>query len=306
MKRVEIPIQGLGRLEFLYSRLEKLNNNARDYCLVIFAGDNGVSCENTSIYEPMSSYGIVKRHLEGNAPTAILLNRLGKKEYIVDVGLARQMENSAIIDHNIRRGSANFLDEDALEKWEVKKAIAAGQRIWDEIDYSRFDIIGLGEIGVANTLCAAALTAVMTANAPAVMAGKGSGDDKVIDKKADIISRALEFRYPEADNLLDLMARFGGLEIAALSGFILEAAKKQKPIVLDGFVTAVAALLASRIDSSVNTYLIAPSLSDERGHRTVLDILGLEPVFDLNINYGEGLAAAIGLFMAEITAKFHD
>lgn len=305
MERVRNSFMGLGNLETLYSRLEKLKSSAQKYCLVIFAGDNGVSYENTSIYEAMSSYRIVERHLEGKSPTALLLSRLGKREYIVDVGLARQIDHAEIIDHNLRRGSANFLREDALYEWEVKRAMAIGQNTWDEINCSSFDIIGIGEIGVANTLCAAALASVITAYSPAAMVGRGSNDDKVVDKKVDIISRALEFRCPESDNIIDLMVRFGGLEIAALAGFILAAARNRKPVVLDGYVTAVAALLASYIDPAVSSCLIAPSLSDERGHQTVLDILDLEPTFDLDINYGEGLASVIGLFLAEMTVKFH-
>lgn len=132
------------------------------------------------------------------------------------------------------------------------------------------------------------------------LVGSGSASDKVIYKKIDILSRAINLRSPDPNDVMDLLARFGGLELAALTGFILAAAKNKKIIMLDGYVTAVAALLASRINRGVSSFLIAPSTIQEPGHGPVLEQLGLKPVFDFAINYGEGLVAAIALFLAEV------
>jgi len=108
---------------------------------------------------------------------------------------------------------------------------------------------------------------------------------------------------PDPNSVTDILARFGGLEIAALAGFMIEACRDGRLVMLDGYVTAVAALLANLVNDKVSSYLIAPSLSDQRGHQLILDRIGLEAVFDLGINYGEGLAAALGMFFGEIMTK---
>ncbi|MDD3268118.1 MAG: nicotinate-nucleotide--dimethylbenzimidazole phosphoribosyltransferase [Syntrophomonadaceae bacterium] len=298
------PFKGLGKLEILYEKLNKIHTEAENYGLLIFAADNGISHENCSIYPAMSSAEIVYSHLEGKSPTVKLLQRLNKNELIVDVGLARQISHPEILERNVCMGSRNFLHSDALEQIEARQAIEIGRSLWDENYISNFDIIGIGEIGVGNTVCAAALASVLTGVEIAEMVGRGSASAKVIDKKVDIISKARTVRCPSKDNVLDLLARFGGLEIAALTGFISRAPEKNRAIMLDGYVTAVAALLASKIDEEVPAFLITPSLSVEPGHHIVLEHLGQEAIFDLDINHGEGLAALIGLFFAEMAMRF--
>lgn len=297
------PDNGLGSLARLQERLEELQCCAGRYGLVLFASDNGISREGTSRYEPMSSSQIVLSHLNGLAPTAFLLQRINRPEYIVDMGLYDSVYHPNLWSCNIRKGSHSFLEGDALNAREVEQALDCGRLIMQRISEQQFDIIGIGEIGIGDTLCAAAIAAVLTGKYPGDLTGRGSSNDKVIGKKNDIICRALEQRYPQKD-VIDILSRFGGLEIAGLTGFILEAAARGIPLMLDGYVTAVAALLASIRDEQVRHYLIAPNLALERGHTLILDRLGIEPVFRLDLNYGEGLASAIGLFMAELACAF--
>ena len=290
----------LGKFAVLNNKIEQLPQGINNYAVLIFAGDNGVSLENFSSYPPLTSRDIVISHLKGESPTAALLNRLGKQEIIVDVGLCHKVNDDKILQRNIARGSKNFLYNDALEKAQVEKSIEVGLSAWEDVAAEKFDIIGVGEIGIGNTLCAAGLAAIITGLELEYLVGSGSASDKVINKKIDILSRAINLRSPDPNDVMDLLARFGGLELAALTGFILAAAKNKKNIMLDGYVTAVAALLASRIDRGVPSFLIAPSTIQEPGHGPVLEQLGLKPVFDFAINYGEGLVAAIALFLAEV------
>lgn len=290
----------MGRMACWHKKLNLMGCNCNDSILLIFAGDNGISCEHTGSYRPMQSALIVKEHLEGRSPTTMLLKQMGSSELIIDVGLATPVDDIRVIDYNIRRGSRNFLYEDALEEAEVLSALQAGAKLWDEIQCTNFDIILVGEIGISDTLCAAAIASSLTGINPMNLTGKGSGDSKVIDKKVDIISRAIALRKPEPDSVTDILVRFGGLEIAALTGFLTRAREKKTPVILDGYVTSVAALLASCIDSSLGEYLLAPSLSDQTGHRLIMERLGLDFLFDMNINYGEGLAAALGLHLARL------
>ena len=290
----------MGRIAGWHKKLESLGCSCNNGILILFAGDNGISHEHTGSYQPLQSALIVKEHLEGRSPATRLLKQAGSSEIIIDVGLASPVADGRVIDYNIRRGSRNFLYEDALQEAEVLSALEAGAQLWDEIAGTNFDIILVGEIGVSDTLCAAAVASSVTGINPVHLTGKGSGDSKVIEKKVDIISRAMALRRPQPDSVADILMRFGGLEIAALTGFITRVREKRIPIILDGYVTAVAALLASCIDSSLGEYLLAPSLSDQTGHRLIIERLGLEFLFDMDINYGEGLAAVLGLHLARL------
>lgn len=296
------PVNGLGSLIRLVRHLQSINCQFRNYGVILFAGDNGISRERTSRYEPMASSQIVISHLRGLAPTSILLKRIGHPEFVVDVGLYNQIDDPALLAFNIKRGTRSFLEGDALTPAEVEQALEVGGLLGKTITSHRFDIIGIGEIGIGDTLCAAAIASVITGRNPKDMTGRGSSDYKVITKKSDIIIKALDERYPQND-IIDVLSRFGGLEIAAITGFILEAAARRIPVMLDGYVTAVAALLASGLDKKVSRYLVAPNLSREQGHRLILQQLNIEPVFKLDINYGEGLVAAMGLFLAELMAE---
>jgi nicotinate-nucleotide--dimethylbenzimidazole phosphoribosyltransferase len=303
MDRGQDKPAGLGGLSRLGQHLQTLSCEARNYGVVLFAGDNGVSREKTSRYDPMDSSSIVISHLIGKSPTALLLNRISRPEIIADFGLYNDVYHPALLEYKICRSSRNFLESDALTPAEVGKALDTAPLLWQRIEADRFDLIGIGEIGIGDTLCAAAIAAVLTNCDPTQMTGYGSAGHKAIGHKVDIINKALNKRCP-AKNIIDLLARFGGLEIAGLTGFILEAAAHGKPVMLDGYVTAVAAMLAAMEDNRVVKYIIAPSLSLEKGHKVILDKLGAEPFFRFDFNYGEGFVSSLGLFMAELVSAF--
>lgn len=299
-----IPVEALGRLSVLYERIREAKSIST--CgVILFAGDNGISLEGTSRYEPLQTCQLVQQHLDGLAPTSRLLSRLGIPEIIVDVGLNTSITDSRVLGRKLQHGTCHFIDRDALAPEQVRRAIETGRAIGEEI-FGLFDIIGVGELGIGDTLCAAALAAVVMGKPPEQIVGRGSADHKVIAKKTEIIYRAICNRSPDACSVTDILGRFGGLEIAALTGFLLGVPDAGRLVMLDGFVTAVAALLANTLDDRVRSCLIAPGLSDQRGHQLVLDQLGLQPVIDLGINYGEGLAAGFGLFFTELlTDWFH-
>lgn len=322
------PYQGLGKLEALHRRLSRFDCSAKNYGLVLFTADHDISKYALSNYEPLSSNRIIEQHLSGAAPTTRMLERLGKREYILDVGLARPISCEAagqpekiefagkyagfssktaeLLSYGINGHSRDFIENNSLTYDEVGLAITAGRDYWYILSKNNFDIMGIGEIGVGNTLSSSALAVAATGSDPKNLVGRGSSSNEVIARKISIIERALNNRTPKYDSILDLLARFGGLEIAAMIGFIGQAAENNMPIMLDGYVTAVAAFLAAIKDKRVHDILIAPSLADQIGHGYILKQLGIEPMFDLNINYGEGLAATFGLFLAESTEIFYN
>lgn len=295
--------QRLGKLSRLMERAGCVAKPVDRYGLVVFAADHGVSVEGYSAYAPLSSADLVNAHLQGISPVARLMQRIHRPEIIVDVGLYHPLEHPRLLSRPVCRTMRSFLSEDAQQPEDVQRAVEAGGALWDENSGWTFDIIGVGEIGVGNTLAAEAITCVLTGLEPEQVVGKGSSENKVLAKKNDIIGRALHYRYPDPNDYLDLLVRFGGLEIAALAGFITKAVESEVCVVLDGFVTTVAAALAAMIKPGTASGLIAASLSAESGHQYLLDRLGLKAALELQLNYGEGLAAAISMFLLEVLCR---
>jgi len=290
----------LGRLGQLLQAVDPMPGHALRSGLVVFAADHEISREGCSAYTPLSTGRLVEYHLQGKSPVSRILKHIDCPEIIVDVGLFHPIHHQAVLSRPVRRGSRAFLEQDALWPEEVEQAQQIGFSLWDAISAYQFDIIGLGELGVGNTLAAEAITCAMLQLRPEQVVGRGSAADKVIRQKIDIINRALQHRRPQPDNCVDLLVRFGGLEIAALSGFIMRSFAMNKKVILDGLVTAVAAALANLVQPGKTHLLIAPSLAEEPAHQYVLAELGLKTLFDMQLNYGEGLAAALSMFLLEV------
>lgn len=290
----------LGKWGKFLQQVNQKGGNPRHNCLVLFAADHGISVENYSAYPPLSTYQLVNRHLSGISPVSRMMKLINRPEIIVDVGLYKTIKHKELRAHSVVPGSRSFLRGDALRADEVEQAIRIGFLLGDEISGFDFDIIGIGEIGVGNTLAAEAITCALLGLMPEQVVGEGSSGSKVIPQKIDIIVKALNHRYPNPDSYLDLLMRFGGLEIAALAGFVARMLTTGLTIILDGFVTALAALLAAMISSPTSGQIISPSLSGERGHSYLLEKLGLEAIWDWQLNYGEGMAAAISLLLMEV------
>ncbi|HQA49677.1 MAG: nicotinate-nucleotide--dimethylbenzimidazole phosphoribosyltransferase [Syntrophomonadaceae bacterium] len=296
----EFYLQRLGKLSQLLTEASTLPIELHHSGLVIFAADHGISTEGYSAFEPLRTELLVRLHLEGKSPVSRILRCIDKPEIIVNAGLYRPIYHKRLINHPIRRGTRPFLVEDALTRLEVEQAVQMGFSLWDEISGWQFDIIGLGELGVGNTLAAEALACAMLNLEPEQVVDRGSADYKVIRQKADIIKRALKHRYPEPHDYKDLLMRFGGLEIAALTGFVVRMFTLNKMVILDGLVTTVAAALASLIVPGKTELLIAPSLAGEIAHQYLLEKIGLQAIWDGQLNYGEGLAAALSVFLLNI------
>lgn len=279
-----------------------------DYALLVFAGDNGVSCERLSSYEPLSSWIIAVKHLTSRSFTARLMQRLNREEWVIDVGLARDLPvepERLISDLKVVQGTGNMLSGPALNREQVEKSLQAGEATVRIMVGQGKQALGLGEIGVGNTLSAYALTSVLLGLPPSMVVGWGSdatGD--LYAQRLDLVTRInLRIRDLPRD-LMTLMEEVGSSEIIAMAGAILCASRLNIPVMLDGYVSAVAALLASQVDERCVRVLIPSTLTREKAHQRVLNKLGLSPLFDLNLGYGEGLAAGLGLFVLEMANDF--
>jgi nicotinate-nucleotide--dimethylbenzimidazole phosphoribosyltransferase len=166
------------------------------------------------------------------------------------------------------------------------------------------DILAVGELGIGNTTAAAALASVFTGLAPEEIVGRGTGvADGALARKTEVVRAALERHRPSPSDPLGVLAAVGGLELAAMAGFLLEGARRQRPLVVDGFLAGVAALVARAMDPSVVPYLVASHVSAERGARAVLETLGLQPLLDLGLRLGEGTGACLAADLVRTAVK---
>jgi len=300
----------LGNISLLQEKLKMLNISPGplNYALLVFAGDNGVSLERLSSYEPLSSWIIAARHLTGRSWTARLMERLNREEWVIDVGLARDLplESGRLIsDLKAVSGTGNILSGPALNQAQVKKSLQAGEAAVETQVRKGKLALGIGEIGVGNTLSAYVLAGMLLGLPPSQVVGWGSDATGILyPARLDLVTRINHRIKDLPQDVMRLLEEVGSSEIIAMAGAILGASRLNIPVMLDGFVSAVAALIACRIDERCVRILNASTSTREKCHTQVLDELGLSPLIDLNLGYGEGLAAGLGLFLLELANNF--
>jgi nicotinate-nucleotide--dimethylbenzimidazole phosphoribosyltransferase len=223
---------------------------------------------------------------------------------VVDVGVKEELPPvHGVRPARVMSGTRNFTKGPAMTRDEAVKALEVGIAVAGELAREGVTLIGLGEMGIANTTAASALTAAYTGRAPAELTGRGTGiDDKVLQHKISVIERALRL-HAGATDPLDVLARLGGLEIAGLAGVVLGAAAHSIPVLTDGFIATAGALAAARICPAAAGAIIASHRSVEAGHRIQLEALGKKPLFDFDLRLGEGTGAALAMTVVEASVR---
>jgi nicotinate-nucleotide--dimethylbenzimidazole phosphoribosyltransferase len=207
-------------------------------------------------------------------------------------------------DRKINFGTKNFIHGPAMTKQEAIKSVEAGIEVFEEELLNGVDIAGIGDMGIGNTTASSAITVCFTKKNAEDVTGRGTGiDDETLKNKIKIIKTALKINRPDSADPIDVLAKVGGFEIGGLAGIILAAASKRVPILIDGFISGAAALIAYYIEPKVKDYMIAGHCSVERGHRIILEHIGLKPILDLDLRLGEGTGAALGMNIIEAAVK---
>jgi nicotinate-nucleotide--dimethylbenzimidazole phosphoribosyltransferase len=300
------PIGSLGRLEDLaswYAGVRGVFPHPRvTGAVALFAADHGVVSEGVSAYASTITAAVVANVMAGGAAVSALAREHDLAIALTDVGVAGDLSAAptspvtALRRRKVRAGTGNILREPAMSREEALAAIEAGAELSRELARAGVTAIALGEIGIGNTTAAAALTAVFTGRPAREVVGPGTGvAGEVLAHKLAVIEASLARHRPDATDPVGVVAALGGLEIAALAGCALEAARLRVAVVLDGFVTNAAALLAAQIDPAVRGYLLAAHASTEPGAAHALAHLGLRPLLDLRMRLGEGTGAVLGL-----------
>ena len=303
------PLGSLGRLEALAKQLVGIRRQPRPpvagKVIITMAADHGVAAEGVSAYPQAVTAQMVANFLRGGAGINVLARHAGARVVVVDMGVAAALApHPDLISRKIRAGTSNFAHGPAMTREEASAAIAAGCEIARREIERGADLVGAGDMGIGNTTSSSAIVAAMTGLPVERVTGHGTGvDDVTRARKITVIQRALEQLQPDPADPLDVLAKVGGFEIAGLAGVILGSAGAHRPVVIDGFISGAAALIASGIAPNVRGYLIASHRSQEPGHHLVLEHLGIEPLLDLGLRLGEGTGAALAMPLIEAAAR---
>ncbi|WP_410720312.1 nicotinate-nucleotide--dimethylbenzimidazole phosphoribosyltransferase [Brevibacillus sp. SIMBA_076] len=302
------PLGSLGRLEELAIELAGMTGQAFPVVtppgILVFAADHGVAVEGVSAYPQEVTAQMVLNMVHGGAGINVFARQIGALQKIVDVGVLAPVEAHGVYSKRIRAASGNFLREAAMSAEEAERSLAVGIEMAEAIISEGAKVLIVGEVGIGNTTASSAVLAALTGADPQEIVGRGTGlDDAGWQRKKAVVREALALHKPDADRPLDVLAKVGGLEIGAMAGAILGAASRRVPVLLDGFIATVAALLAVKIDAGVSDYLIAGHRSQEPGHAFVLQALGKKPLLDLHLRLGEGSGAAVAFPIVEAATR---
>jgi nicotinate-nucleotide--dimethylbenzimidazole phosphoribosyltransferase len=305
------PQGSLGRLEELAKIItgitKKENPILKNKVIFTLAADHGVTEEGISAYPKEVTAQMVYNFLRGGAGINVLAKHSGIKVVVVDMGVAEKIKIGRcpyFLDKKINYGTKNMAKGPAMTKAQAIKAIEAGIKIFEDESQKGIDIIGTGDMGIGNTTASSAITTVFTKQSVEDVTGRGTGiDDKGLENKIKVIKKALQVNKPNPNDAIDILSKVGGFEIAGLAGIILAAASKKIPVVIDGFISGAAALVAFSIEPKIKDYMIASHCSVEKGHRILLQYLGLKPILDLNLRLGEGTGSALAIGIVEAAVK---
>ena len=320
LDRLTKPPGSLGRLEELLIQLAGITGVAaprlEQRAIVVFAADHGVAARGVSAYPSEVTAQMVANFLAGGAAINALAGRADAVVIVVDVGVASPISEPAttvrarrtrLVSSPIRRGTRDLSVGPALTREETIAAIDIGFDIADEVRGEGTTIVGLGGMGIGNTTAASAIVAALTGPPVRSVTGRGTGaDEDTYERKVRLIERALGRDALEPADPIGILASVGGLEIAALTGFILGASAARLPVILDGFITGAAALVAARLCPDLPPRLIAGHRSPEPGHAVILDELGLRPLLDLGMRLGEGSGAALALLLVDAACRVRE
>jgi len=295
------PPGSLGRLEEIANRLAgiqaTLSPSVERARIVLFAADHGVCAEGVNPYPQAVTAQMVVNFLRGGAAINALARVAGVELEIVDAGVAHPIpETRGLICRAIAPGTKNFCLEPAMTRAQAMAALSLGIEMAERASAEGCTLLGMGEMGIANTTAASALTAALTGREPHTVIGRGTGaDERCMARKRSAVERALALHARHIQEPLELLARLGGFEIGAMCGFCLGAAAHRCAVLVDGFIATAAAALAARFHGGVRDYLFAAHRSTEPGHAPLLELLGQRPLLDLEMRLGEGTGAALAV-----------
>ncbi len=297
------PPGSLGRLEELSRRYVAITGreDIRAKRIYTFAGDHGVATEGVSAFPAEVTPQMVYNFMGSGAAVNALAKHAGAEVRVVDMGVNHDFKGLAgLIDRKIAMGTNNIAAGPAMSRAQALAAVQAGVELAIQAKADGIDLLGTGDMGIANTTPSSAIVAAFTELTPVEVTHRGTGiDDAALGQKIRVIARALEINQPDPSDPIDVLAKVGGFEIAGIAGLVLGCAAEGLPVVVDGFISTAGALIASELHPHVRDYIFAAHQSVEIGHRHMLQRIGQPPLLDLGLRLGEGTGGAMAMTLIE-------
>jgi nicotinate-nucleotide--dimethylbenzimidazole phosphoribosyltransferase len=303
------PSGSLGRLEEISIQIAGIQGKARPTIerkvIITMAGDHGIIAEKIGNWPQEVTAQMVENFLHGGAGINVLARQAHAKVTFVDIGVACDLKpHPKLIVKKIGNGTKNICNGPAMTEAQAVQALETGIDIVTSEAKLGLDIVGTGDMGICNTAASSAVFAAMTGLPAEKVTGRGTGlTDEQLTHKTNCIRRALERNKPDKSKPVEVLAKVGGFEIGGLAGVMLGAAAKRIPVVIDGFISGAAALIATGLAPQLKDYLIAGHVSAEAGHTAMLQYMGLKPVLSLEMRLGEGTGAALCLYIVEAAVR---
>lgn len=299
------PQGSLGRLEELSIQLAGIYASPlpaiKEKVIIVMAGDHGVVAEGVSAFPQEVTPQMVLNFLNGGAAINALARQAGARLTIVDMGVCVEMpRHPGLLVRKVAPGTRNIAVGPAMTRLQAEQVLQAGIEVVEAEITRGLDVVATGDMGIGNTTPSAAIAAAFSGQPPAQIAGRGTGlDNAGLQRKIAVIERALAVNQPNPQDGLDVLSKVGGFEIGGLAGVMIGAAAHRKAVVVDGFISTAAAMIAVAVAPEVRPYLIAAHRSKENGHGIMLDWLGIQPLLDFDLRLGEGTGAALALPILE-------
>ena len=284
------PPGSLGRLESLSVQIagitRKLDNQIHDNALLVFAADNGVVAEGVSSAPQSVTLQQTVNLTREKTGASVLAQHFGDRVIVCDVGVNADIRESAVLNRKIAYGTGNIAHGPAMTRPQALQAIMTGAQLAMD---TPADALGIGEMGIGNTTTSSAVLAVLLGLDVESVTGRGGGiTDDSFRKKKQVITQAIALNRPDPADVVDILSKVGGFDIAAMCGAFLGAAASHRPVVIDGFISAVAALCAAKLCPTAAGYFVPSHASYEVGYRKAMEAMDLEPIFLLGMRLGEG------------------
>lgn len=298
------PIGSLGTLEHVAARISgitgKVKNTINKKNIIIMCADNGIVEEGVTTNPQEFTAIVTNNFTKGITGINVLSKFAGSDIEIVNIGVTGELNNPLVLDRKVMDGTKNMIKGPAMTREECIKAIEVGIEVVDGLVAKGYDLLGTGEMGIGNTTTSAAVLSVFSGMEADIIAGRGSGLlDEQFNHKKRVIKECIKVNAPNVEDPIDVLSKVGGLDIAGLCGCFIGAAKNRVPIVIDGFISAAAALCAYKLNPLTKEYMIPSHLSAEPGAKFAMDVIGLEPMFDLKMRLGEGTGCPLAFNVIE-------
>ncbi len=303
------PVGSLGRLEELALQLGRVQNTLsprlRKPHILVFAADHGIAGAGVSLYPKEVTFQMVNNFLNGGAAINVFARQNNITLKIIDAGIDHNFpSHPKLIDHKVAHGTRNMLEEAAMTQAQLEKCLEFGKEIINNHLHKKTNIVGFGEMGIGNTSSAALLMSKLCGLPIDECVGRGTGlGQPQLQKKIEILEQVLQ-KHPKAKLPMEVLATFGGFEIAQMAGAMLEAFEKNMLLMIDGFIATAAFLVVYHLQPTALNNVIFCHVSDEQGHAKMLDYLNAQPILDLQMRLGEGTGCAVAYPIIQSATTF--